>query len=212
VERHTLCPHHGACICYETGDDAIEIADPCYVWSGCSVIGNLTSYPAKLDLTARRGERENIRRASMKTEFFGVAPLLQVYDMPTAVRFYRDVLGFALVNQSNDGEEFDWCLLARNSAELMLNAMYERHGRPSEPDLKRSDAHGDIGMFFACSELNAVYEHLRAHGVDVKPPSTAPYGMRQLSFKDPDGYGICFQWPVNERWARRWHDRYGLDF
>jgi catechol 2,3-dioxygenase-like lactoylglutathione lyase family enzyme len=46
----------------------------------------------------------------MKTEFVGVAPLLQVYDMPTAVRFYRDLLGFEILNQSRDGEEFDWCL------------------------------------------------------------------------------------------------------
>ena len=151
------------------------------------------------------------RPSSNPRQFVQGAPVLHVPDVGGTAAFYRDVLGFALVNQSNDGEEFDWCLLARNSAELMLNAMYERHGRPSEPDLKRSDAHGDIGMFFACRELNAVYEHLRAHGVDVKPPSTAPYGMRQLSFKDPDGYRICFQWPANERWARQWHDRYGLD-
>lgn len=33
----------------------------------------------------------------MKTQYFGVAPLLQVYDMPTAVSFYRDLLGFELV-------------------------------------------------------------------------------------------------------------------
>jgi hypothetical protein len=21
-----------------------------------------------------------------------------------------------------------------------------------------------------------------------------PYGMKQMSLRDPDGYGICFQW------------------
>ena len=83
----------------------------------------------------------------MKAEFFGVAPLLQVYDMAIAVRFYCDLLGFELVNQSREGEEFDWCLL----------------------------------------------------GVRVEPPRVAPYGMRQLYFSDPDGYGICFQWPADER-------------
>jgi len=24
-------------------------------------------------------------------------------------------------------------------------------------------------------------------------------------------YGICFQWPANERWAEQWHSRYGFD-
>lgn len=35
---------------------------------------------------------------------------------------------------------------------------------------------------------------LRAHGVDVKPPTVAPYGMKQLYVRDPDGYTLCFQW------------------
>ncbi len=30
----------------------------------------------------------------------GLTPLLQVYDMPTSVRFYRDVLGFEVVSTS----------------------------------------------------------------------------------------------------------------
>jgi hypothetical protein len=82
----------------------------------------------------------------MKTELFGVAPLLQVYDMPTAVCFYRDLLGFELVNQSRDGEEFDWCLLSRSGAEIMLNTMYESQYRPSQPDANRTAAHSDTGL------------------------------------------------------------------
>jgi glyoxylase I family protein len=37
---------------------------------------------------------------------------------------------------------------------------------------------------------------LRAQGVELEPPTVAPYGMRQLYLTDPDGYAICFQWPV----------------
>lgn len=147
----------------------------------------------------------------MKTDVFGVAPLLQVYDMPTAVGFYRDVLGFELVNQSRGGDEFDWCLLSRGGAEIMLNTMYERDHRPAQPDPKRTAAHYDTGLFFACRQLDIAYEHLRFHGVDLQPPRVAPYGMRQLSFRHPDGYGICFQWPANERWAEQWRQRYGFD-
>ena len=33
----------------------------------------------------------------MALEVRGVCPLLQVYDMPARVRFYRDTLGFELV-------------------------------------------------------------------------------------------------------------------
>lgn len=36
----------------------------------------------------------------MAVEVRGVCPLLQVYDMPTSVRFYRDTLGFEVVATS----------------------------------------------------------------------------------------------------------------
>jgi glyoxylase I family protein len=45
------------------------------------------------------------------------------------------------------------------------------------------------------NDVDAAYEHLSAHGVDAKPPKVAPYGMKQLYVRDPDGYTLCFQWP-----------------
>jgi glyoxylase I family protein len=32
----------------------------------------------------------------------GLAPLLQVFDMPVALKFYRDVLGFEVVQASGE--------------------------------------------------------------------------------------------------------------
>jgi glyoxylase I family protein len=46
------------------------------------------------------------------------------------------------------------------------------------------------------ADPDAVYEYLRGKGVEVKPPKIAPYGMKQLYLKDPDGYNVCFQCPV----------------
>ena len=40
-----------------------------------------------------------------------------------------------------------------------------------------------------------MYHHLRSNNVDVEPPKVAPYGMKQLWVKDPDGFTVCFQWP-----------------
>jgi len=44
-----------------------------------------------------------------------------------------------------------------------------------------------------------VYGHLCAKGIQVEPPKVAPYGMKQLYVHDPDGYNLCFQWPVDGR-------------
>jgi catechol 2,3-dioxygenase-like lactoylglutathione lyase family enzyme len=116
--------------------------------------------------------------------------------MPTAVRFYRDVLGFEIVETSATGDRFDWASLRLGEAELMLNTLYEEQDRPPRPDRARTAVHGDTILYFGCPDVDAAYEQLRAQGLEVKQPQVAPYGMKQLYFSDPDGYALCFQWPA----------------
>lgn len=133
----------------------------------------------------------------MSIEVRGVCTLLQVFDMPTSVRFYRDVLGFEIIETSpRDGDQFDWGLLRLNDAQVMLNTAYEQESRPAQPDAARVAAHRDTCLYFGCPDVDAAYRHLRAHGIDVNEPKVAPYGMKQLYVSDPDGYELCFQWPA----------------
>jgi catechol 2,3-dioxygenase-like lactoylglutathione lyase family enzyme len=135
----------------------------------------------------------------MALDVRGATTLLQVYDMPASVRFYRDVLGFEMVSHSphrgGDPDRFHWCWLRLGGADLMLNTAYEfDEERPVPADETRMAAHGDTGLFFGCPNVDAAYEELRAKGVEVSRPRVAPYGMKQMSLRDPDGYGLCFQW------------------
>jgi glyoxylase I family protein len=135
--------------------------------------------------------------AHMALDLRGLTPLLQVYDMPTSVRFYRDMLGFEVVTTSPVlGEDrFHWALLRLGGAELMLNTAYEFDSdRPAEPDRARTSAHEDTGLYFGCPDVDAAYEELRGRGVEVKEPKVTGYGMKQLYLRDPDGYTLCFQW------------------
>ena len=132
----------------------------------------------------------------MSIEVGGVCTLLQVFDMPTSVRFYRDVLGFEIVQTSpREGDQFDWGLLRLNDANVMLNTAYEQDSRPAQREAARVAAHRDTCLYFSCPDVDAAYRHLLAHGIDVKEPKVAPYGMKQLYVSDPDGYELCFQWP-----------------
>ncbi|HET9275576.1 MAG TPA: VOC family protein [Gemmatimonadales bacterium] len=136
----------------------------------------------------------------MGFELSSVCPLLQVFDMPASLAFYRDALGFAVVQAAPEGatgDRFDWVLLHRDEAELMLNTAYDPDAeRPPAPEPARVAAHDDTGLFIGCPDVEAVYEHLRARGVAADPPRVAPYGMKQLYVKDPDGFVLCFQWPT----------------
>lgn len=132
----------------------------------------------------------------MSIEVRGVCALLQVFDMPTSVRFYRDVLGFEVVQTTpREGDQFDWGLLRLNDTELMLNTAYEQDHRPSEPDAARIAAHRDVCLYFGCPDVEAAYRHLLAHGIEAESPKVAPWGAKQLYLRDPDGYTLCFQWP-----------------
>ena len=134
----------------------------------------------------------------MALDMRGVTTLLQVYDMPTSVRFYRDLLGFKMVNHSplrgGDPDRVHWCWLRLGGADVMLNTAYEfDEERPVPPDAARVMAHGDTTLYLGCPDVDAAYEELRAKGVEVKKPHVAPYGMKQMSLRDPDGYGLCLQ-------------------
>lgn len=129
----------------------------------------------------------------------GLTPLIQVFDMPASIAFYRDILGFKVEMQSRPGEHFDWALLRMGEASLMLNTAYEAEHRPPSPDPTRKAFHGDTALYFFCADLDEAYAYLVSKGVLAKAPVTRDYGMRQLYFADPDGYGLCFQHPVEQR-------------
>jgi glyoxylase I family protein len=134
----------------------------------------------------------------MQPRLESFAPLLQVFDMPRSIAFYRDILAFEVIDTSppRATDDFDWVLLRRDGIDLMLNTAYEHDQRPEELPAARRSVHRDTGLFFGCRDLEAAYSYLKAKGLDVKSPSAAPYGMNQLWLTDPDGYVLCLQWPV----------------
>jgi glyoxylase I family protein len=126
----------------------------------------------------------------------GLAPYIHVFDMPVALAFYRDVLGFVIKYSSGDGDDVDWVLLQLNNIEFMLNTAYEKERRPAAPDPLRIDAHADTTFYFSCRETDALHAHLQSKGVKATPPFITSYGFRAIYLKDPDGYQLCFHWPA----------------
>lgn len=129
----------------------------------------------------------------------GMAPLLQVFDMPASLRFYRDLLGFEVVQASGTGDGVDWVLLRLNDIELMLNTAYEKPNRPFTPDLNRQAAHGDTTLYFGCPDTDGTYSYLIDKGLDIEKPVITGYGWKALSLIDPDGYHLCFHYPLNDK-------------
>lgn len=133
----------------------------------------------------------------MAIEVRGLAPMFEVWDMPTSLGFYRDKLGFKVTGDSGQGDESGWVMMELGNSTLMLNTAYDDGERPEKEDPVRVATHHDTCVYFACPDVDAAYEHLVANGITCKPPSVAPYGMKQLYVQDPDNYNLCFQWPAD---------------
>jgi glyoxylase I family protein len=133
--------------------------------------------------------------APMEIDLRGIVTLIEVFNIAKSIAFYRDALGFEVLQTAGPSDAPGWALLRCGEVELMLNSMYDPGEEPDAPDPARIAAHRDTTLFIGCPDLDAAYTHLRAAGISVQPPIVASYGMKQLSFSDPDGYGICLQWP-----------------
>ena len=59
-----------------------------------------------------------------------MTPLLYIFDMPTSIKSYCDVLGFQIViTDGKPAPDFEWALLRLGEADLMLNTAYDADQR-----------------------------------------------------------------------------------
>ena len=119
----------------------------------------------------------------MRLDGFG----LFVEDMPTMIRFYRDVLGFEI----KEGEDTSnvylikddtlFLLYGRNDFEKMTSRKYEY--------IKGLNGHTEIALYVdTFEEVDAEYEKAVSQGaVSVLEPETEPWGQRNCYIADPEG-------------------------
>ena len=129
--------------------------------------------------------------------------MLQVFDMPTSLAFYRDTLGFQIVQAAPPSpaaqDDHGWVWLRHGATELMLNTAYDPDApRPAIPDRARVAAHDDTALYIGCPDVDSVYRHLLACGLAVAAPVITHYGMKQLKVTDPDGFALWFQHPARD--------------
>jgi glyoxylase I family protein len=124
-----------------------------------------------------------------------IAPLFQVYDVGRSVAWYRDKLGFDVVQTHKPDGHFYWAMLKLGDTTLMLNAKYEDEDRPLvEPKIR--EGHDDVTLYFDCPDVDQAYAHVTASGIKAPPPEVTYYKMKQLTITDPDGFQLCFQQPA----------------
>jgi catechol 2,3-dioxygenase-like lactoylglutathione lyase family enzyme len=110
-------------------------------------------------------------------EFGRIAATIPVSDMPRALAFYVDILGFSKVFEN--GSPVGFVILKIDGAELHLTVSKPHHATD------RNVAH------MLVSDALKLHDHLVAHGIRIiKGVRDADYGLRGFVFADPDGNRI----------------------
>lgn len=87
-----------------------------------------------------------------------------------------------------------WALRCWRPRRNWVNSI--KNGRFRRIDPARVAAHDDTSLYFACPDVDAADEELRRKGAAVTSPKVMRYGMKQIDVRDPDGFLLCFQCPI----------------
>lgn len=112
---------------------------------------------------------------------------LFVMDMPTMVRFYRDVLGFEIKEE----EEADNVYLIKDGTLFMLyrRSDFEKMTDHSYEYVKGFNGHSEMALYVdTFEEVDEEYRKAIEKGaVSVLVPTTEPWGQRTCYIADPEG-------------------------
>ncbi len=127
-------------------------------------------------------EWEKAPAPARPARFFRAEPVLPALDVPTAVAYFVDVLGFKIDFLYGDPPEHagvtrgDW---TGSGVTLQISSW-----PPARGDIPRSTVYLVVD-----SRLDALHEQVAAQGAEITtPPTSHPWGMREFVVRTPDGH------------------------
>ncbi|HEX4960352.1 MAG TPA: glyoxalase superfamily protein [Thermoanaerobaculia bacterium] len=122
--------------------------------------------------------------ASEVAQITGLSPQFLVDDLPIAIEYYRDKLGFA----PDFVYESFYASVSRNGFSIHLKcapkAVVDRTHR-------KQNEHLDV--YIGVRGIEALFEELEAKGARViRRLEERPWACKDFYVEDPDGYILCF--------------------
>lgn len=113
--------------------------------------------------------------------------VIAVPDLERSARFYRDVLGFEVIEIGDPG----WRFFVRDRCTIMAGEC---------PDALPPQDLGDHSYFayLEVDEIDSLYEEVAAKGATMlKSLRNEPWGMREFGIRTADGHRIVFGSPIS---------------
>ncbi len=115
--------------------------------------------------------------------------LIYVLDVQRAMRFYRDLLGFQVVE-----EQGDYARLRSPKGNSTL-ALHKLSG-----NVTSVPSHEGVRLYFEVKDLDDFCKQLASEGVKIdQMPADMPWGWRHAYLRDPDGHELSLYWAGEKR-------------
>jgi catechol 2,3-dioxygenase-like lactoylglutathione lyase family enzyme len=129
-----------------------------------------------------------------KPEIAGIAPFFIVRDVPVALAFYRDQLGFDIIFEGPEPSDIFFGIVQRGGAMIMLKNV----GVDPLPNYTRDIGKGSPrwDAYVNVPDPDRLAEEFLSRGVEFSVPlKDTDDGLRGFELKDGDGYVLFFGRP-----------------
>ncbi len=129
-----------------------------------------------------------------RPDISGIAPFFIVRNVPAALSFYRDRLGFDITFQGPDPDDIFFGIVQRGAAMIMLKDV----GVDPLPNYKRDAKKGWArwDAYLHVPDPDALAAEFASRTVELsRPLNDDDDGLRGFELKDADGYVLFFGHP-----------------
>jgi catechol 2,3-dioxygenase-like lactoylglutathione lyase family enzyme len=135
-----------------------------------------------------------------KTEITGIAPFFIVKNVPAALSFYRDRLGFDITFQGPSEDDIFFGIVRRGAAMIILKEVGVDPVPNYTRDIKKGIARWDA--YLHVPDPDALAAEFSSRNVEffktLKDGEDGDDGLRGFEVKDADGYILFFGRPEDK--------------
>ena len=129
-----------------------------------------------------------------KPDISAIAPFFIVKDVPAALSFYRDLLGFDITFQGPEPDDIFFGIVQRGAAMIMLKDVGVEPVPNYTREIKKGIARWDAYLYVPDPDALAA-EFSSRHVEFFQPLKDDDDGLRGFEVKDADGYVLFFGRP-----------------
>ncbi len=125
-----------------------------------------------------------------------VTPSIRVQDTASALRFYRETLGFELVRGDEGGGNYS---LRRGGASLMIEGAADFYSAGYNSAIRqRLGSRSANALYIEADDVESLYADVQAKGVQpIDPLGPRDWGQSEFTVEDPEGNWLTF-WKMTQ--------------